>query len=92
MNVLDERYEDFDHSYMCVTVLDMLCAFVPQDSKQMATTTYNLMRELGDLQKAMTDLPEEIDDGLINASQPVDYKVGANEAGAAGDENHGGPC
>ena len=34
----------------------------------------------------------EIDDGFINTGQPVQYKVGADEAGAAGNENHVGPC
>lgn len=29
----------------------------------------------------------EVDDGLVAGGQPIEDKVGANEAGAAGDEN-----
>ena len=29
----------------------------------------------------------EVDDGLIAGGKPVEHKVGANEAGTAGDEN-----
>ena len=30
----------------------------------------------------------EIDDGLVGRREPVEHEVGADEAGAAGDEDH----
>jgi len=31
----------------------------------------------------------QVEHGLVTAAKPVEYEVGANEAGAAGDQDHG---